>query len=227
MGVYSRPEANNQFRLGEFSLATLLFVFSETETFFLVGHAMDFQTFSEKPDQKVDKVVRGWVPKDRCIVWNNRQALEWNWENHQIRKLPGVILSEYDHGDPIGIFNRERTGEVSGAWLKRREEVTQLITNGGRQKQVDDLLSQLGVYSHERYEVNQGRVKLFRMTPHLPDTQSLGRTTNVLTGGMTTGKQTQHGMRRGLQSPISQVKWLLISSRWPLIRSRPNRQSQH
>lgn len=111
-----------------FQLAALRFVFKETKDFLLVGRDM---TFGEAGDNTADKVIDGWIKKDRAIAWNTRQAAEWNYENAQSRLLPAMLFSSYSKY------------ESGNEFLDTETTVQDIVTFAKERKQLEDKLAPL------------------------------------------------------------------------------------
>ncbi|MCA9068426.1 MAG: hypothetical protein KDA84_05865, partial [Planctomycetaceae bacterium] len=164
VNIYSRPVEDPKYKVGEFRLSTLMFVYGETEDFFLLGHTTEFRETPGRPDS-VENVIKGWVRKDRCIEWNTRQALEWNWRNHSVRSLPAVLFSEFDTKSTPSIYDRKLTAERAKSYMANQHKIQSLIQQNAKKEQIEGEMASLGVYSREAFEVVNGKLQLKRMRP--------------------------------------------------------------
>lgn len=102
--VYRSPEVGEDPR--EMSLATLFYVYGEDRGFVLVGRTDHFQFTENKAstDDYKDHAVIGWVPSDRVVRWNTRQAVTWDWwstsPNARARRsTPGIVFGQFEAGE--------------------------------------------------------------------------------------------------------------------------------
>ena len=84
-GLLARPDDSARVRVS-FPLYKILFVFAETDRFFLVGSGPAFSPQVGVPTS-ADKVVEGWLPKTRPLAWNTRLALQWD----RVSTLPDAV----------------------------------------------------------------------------------------------------------------------------------------
>ena len=99
--LYRSPEVGDASR--EMSLATLFYVYGEYKGFVLVGRTDNFQFTENKvnTDNYKEHVVIGWVPSDRIVRWNTRQAVTWNWWStspkvRNRRSTAGVVFGQFE-----------------------------------------------------------------------------------------------------------------------------------
>ncbi|MDA7492586.1 hypothetical protein N8510_00660 [bacterium] len=101
--IYRSPSSDSESEI--IQLATLFFVYGEENGFVLVGRREDFSFSEGQKSQPLykDNVIRGWVPADRVVRWNTRQAMAWDWwstspQAIRQRKTPGIIFGNYQLG---------------------------------------------------------------------------------------------------------------------------------
>ncbi len=108
-----RPEVDAK-PLNEYQLANLFFVYKETPEYFLVGSSF---AFTEETGNTAANAVKGWIHKSRCIEWNTRSALEWNWENADQRELPAVMFSAAESAER-NEFSEKKTLDLIKEYAK-------------------------------------------------------------------------------------------------------------
>lgn len=90
-GVYAAPRKDAR-RRSIFHLYDHFFVYAMTSDYVLVGSLPNFSELGGS--STIDRVIKGWVPKNRVALWPTREALQWDVSTRQIRKgNPGRIFS--------------------------------------------------------------------------------------------------------------------------------------
>jgi len=69
-------------------LFEIRYVYKEQNGYYLVGLADQFEA------DYADDIIDGWVKKDRAIMWNNRQAVEFDKSNFKRRKKAVVYYGK-------------------------------------------------------------------------------------------------------------------------------------
>ena len=108
-GVLSAPDDSASVRR-TFQLYNVFFVYAETDTHLLVGSGPQFSADEDVPGA-ADKVVQGWLPKDRAIQWNTREAFEWD--------RPSTLLEARPRRSFRGLIWENDT--AANSWLQGAE----------------------------------------------------------------------------------------------------------
>jgi hypothetical protein len=137
--IYRSPSSESD-PIDTIQLATLFFVYGEANGFVLVGRREDF-SFSEgqknEPLYK-DNVIRGWVPINRIVRWNTRQAMAWNWwstgPNAKGRRdTPGIVFGHYvpEPGEQPKLDEKASLSAANDYLAKVNEYLLEVELGGG------------------------------------------------------------------------------------------------
>ncbi|MBC7965543.1 MAG: hypothetical protein H7Z17_06395 [Fuerstia sp.] len=151
---FRRPEKSEVYKTGEYRLATLFFVYQEVPGYYLVGSEFSFKVNQQR------EIVKGWIPKDRCIEWDTRLALEWNWRNWDKRSMPAVLFS-----DGKDEFNQEESLQTVIKYIEKQGTLVGAVKQAKTHDAVVDLINKQGVYIYEPFTLQASKLQFRRMEP--------------------------------------------------------------
>lgn len=166
--VTRSPEAGAKV-VSTYKLATLFFVYGETEDYLLIGRRENFTDEQDKRNIDADaskdglyklNSIRGWIPRERVVRWNTRQALSWNWwstaPNAIDRRTEAGLVFRVDR--PIDgklVFDGDATADLAEEYVggkdikgdfgfsERFVKISDSIGTGSRKRRIRDVLQVL------------------------------------------------------------------------------------
>jgi len=81
--LYKAPSFTN--KIGDLKSFDFYYVYKKSNDgeFYLIGDSTAFN-HGNNDDLRINKVIKGWVPKNYCVEWNHRIALEPNYDTNAI-----------------------------------------------------------------------------------------------------------------------------------------------